>query len=186
MTDWVSAGGATLTLLGNIGNYVGERKTEKSYKTYQTRQRKAAEENYRQQVRSLHNRYNEEKEATAVDIQTNMIKNMQAKATAQASAASSGVRGSTIENMFNDYDKAHAVSTYTAKRNLHLKGLQTEENMYSARVEALNVINNLQQYQGSSWGSLFSLLGNAFNTYSSYKMQEKQSNFYNNGLGLKN
>lgn len=178
MVDWVSAGGAALTLLGNIGNYVGERKTEKSYKTYQDRQRKAAEENYRQQVRSLHNRYNEEKEATANELQTNLIQNMQAKATAQASAASSGVSGSTIENMFKDYDRAHAVSTYTAKRNLRLKGLQTEDNIAAARIEALNVINNLQQYQGSSWGSLFSLFGNAFNTYSSYQNQAAQTKWY--------
>lgn len=178
MKDWLSAAGAGLTLLGGIGNYVGERKAEKSYKTYQANQRKAAEENYREKVRSFHNRFNEEKEATAANLQTNMIQDMQAKATAQASVASSGVGGSTIENLFKDYDRAHAVSTYTAKRNLRLKGFQIDDNIAAARIEAMNVINNLQQYQGAGLGSLFSLFGDAFKTYSAYERDRAQTEYY--------
>lgn len=94
-----------------------------------------------------------------------MIQNMQAKATAQASAAGSGITGSTIENLFHDYDRASAASNYVASRNLHLKGLQAVDEKEAAYIQAMNTINLQQQYSGGSMAlSLFSGFGNALST----------------------
>ena len=183
--SYVPSVSASFSVLAGIGNYVADKKAEKEYTKYQNRQRAAAVANYKYQMQALQNRYGEEKDATAAEIQTNLIKNMQAKATAQASVASSGVSGSTIENLFADYDRAIALSTYTSKRNLQLKSLQINDNIDAARIEALNVINNMQTYNSTGWGGLFTAFGSAMQNYASMKTTLAQRQYYK-GIGLKN
>lgn len=141
-------------------------KQKKAYAEYQEKTRQAAMEQYRYQTRAINNRLAEEEEASDLQLEQNMIQNLQAKATAQASAASSGITGSTIDNLFKEYDRANALSNYVASRNLHLKGLQAADEKDAAYIQAMNTINLQQQYTGSSMGlSLLSGIGSAASTY---------------------
>lgn len=183
--DFIPSLSAGLSLSSGVGNYFADRKAKKSYEDYVNKTREAARENFNYQVRALQNRFDQEKEASLYNLQNNQIANMKAKATAQASAASGGVSGSTLDNLFNDYDRAAAQSSYIAKRNLQLKGFQLIDNIDAARISALNTINNIQQYSSTGWGSLFSGLGNALTAYSSAQTTADQRRFYKRlGLGL--
>lgn len=154
---------AVLQLASSVMDGFSSSKQKKAYAEYQEKTRQAAMEQYRYQTRAINNRLAEEEEASDLQLEQNMIQNMQAKATAQASAAGSGITGSTIENLFHDYDRAAAASNYVASRNLHLKGLQAVDEKEAAYIQAMNTINlQQQQYSGGSMGlSLLSGFGNA-------------------------
>lgn len=145
----VQLAGSALSLAGTKGQADAEEKTEQAYAEYQAKTKQAALENYRYQTRALHNRYAEEQEASAYEAQQIHLQNMQAKATAQASAASSGITGSTIDNLFNDYERAAAQGRFLAARNLQLKGYQMEDEIDAAWIQANNTINLQQQYTGT-------------------------------------
>ena len=132
MVAWVPLIAAGLSLLSSIGGASSAKKQEKAYEDYKKKVKQAAWENYRYQTRAIKNRYNEEAEASAYQLQEIKNKNLQAKATAQASAAGSGVTGSTIDNLFNDYERADATSNFIASRNLYLKKLQSYDEMDAA------------------------------------------------------
>lgn len=141
-------------------------KQKKAYAEYQEKTRQAAMEQYRYQTRAINNRLAEEEEASDLQLEQNMIQNLQAQATAKASAAGSGITGSTIDNLFKEYDRANAMSNYVASRNLHLKGLQAADEKEAAYIQAMNTINLQQQYAGGSMGlSLLSGFGKAASTY---------------------
>ena len=183
MVAWVlPAIAAGLQLMGSMGTASAEKKAETANQEYQAKQRAAAWANYRYQTRALQNRLAEETEASAYQLQQISIQNMQAKATASASAAGSGVSGSTIDNLFKDYDRADAASQYMAKRNLYLKGLQTRDAMDAAWIEANNVINNMQPYTSNTTSLLLSGLGNAFSAFGDVSWK---NTFYNNKTGLR-
>ena len=170
---------AILQLASSVMDVISNSKQEKAYKEYQEKNRKAAMEQYRYQTRAINNRLAEEEEASDLQLEQTMIKNMQAKATAQASAASSGITGSTIENLFYDYDRAEAANEYVAARNLHLKGLQAADEKEAAYIQATNAINLQQQYTGGTmWSSLFSGAGTAMSTYSSNYETQKRIEYY--------
>lgn len=154
-------------------------KEKEAYEEYQAQVREAAIENYQYQLKSIHNQLAEEQTAASVQQQQVMIQNAQAKATAQASAAGSGVTGTTLDNMFKDYDRATASSNYIASRNLTNKGLQAEDEADAAYISALNTINGVQDYSSSTnWSSaLLSGVGTALQTYSYY-----QGSYYGAGL----
>lgn len=178
MVAWVPLIYAGLQLTSAVGSTRADKKQQKAVEEYQSKQRAAAWENYRYQTRALQNRLAEEKEASSYEQQQIMIQNMQAKAAAQASSASNGIQGSTIDNLYKDYDRANAASEYIAKRNLYLKGLQTNDNMEAARIEALNVINGMQTYQSNTTSTLLSGIGNAFSAYGQAYLSEAQTKFY--------
>lgn len=184
MVAWIPLIYAGLSLLSAYGSMSSSKKEKKAMEEYQQKQREAAWENYRYQTRALHNRYYEEKEAASYELHNNYIKNLEAKATAKTSAAGGGVSGSTIDNLFKDYDRAIAGSQYIAKRNLHLKGLQYSDNLDSARIEAMNVINNIQPYTGASQTSL--LLAGIGNAFSSYASGYRDQNYYFRNKGNQN
>lgn len=153
---------AVLQLASSAIEGFSANKQKKAYAEYQEKTRQAAMEQYRYQTRAINNRLAEEEEASDLQLEQNMIQNMQAQATAKASAAGSGITGSTIENLFKDYDRASAASNYVASRNLHLKGLQAADEKEAAYIQAMNTINLQQQYTGGSMGlSLLSGFGNA-------------------------
>lgn len=160
---------AVLQLASSVVEGFSSNKQKKAYSEYQEKTRQAAMEQYRYQTKAINNRLSEEAEATALQKEQNLIQNMQAKATAQASAAGSGVTGSTIDNLFKDYDRANAASNYVAARNLHLRGLQAVDEKESAYIQAMNTINLQQQYMGSSSMSLSLLsgIGGAMSTWAS-------------------
>ena len=170
---------AVIQLASSVMEGFSNQKQEKAYKEYQEKVRQAAMEQYRYSTRAINNRLGEEAEATALQKEQIMIKNLQAQATAKASAAGSGVTGSTIENLFHDYDKASAASNYVASRNLHLKGLQAADEKEAAYIQAMNTINLQQQYTGGSMGlSLLSGVGTAMSTYASSYETGQRIKFY--------
>ena len=170
---------AVLQLASSAIEGFSANKQKKAYAEYQEKTRQAAMEQYRYQTRAINNRLAEEEEASDLQLEQTMIQNMQAKATAQASAAGNGITGSTIENLFHDYDRAEAANEYVASRNLHLKGLQAEDEKEAAYIQAMNTINLQQQYSGGSMGlSLLSGIGTAMSSYSSGKVSQYQLQYY--------
>ena len=168
-----------------IGGSLSAKKQEKAYKEYQAKQQAAAWENYRYQRRAIHNRYAEEVESAQYQQQQIIIQNLKAQATAKASSASMGITGSTIDNLFKDYDRATAMSNYVASRNLYLKKLQSYDEMDAAYIQAKNVGNNLQPYTGANWFSvLLNGAGTAMSAYSSADYQQQQIDFYRK-MGLR-
>ena len=165
MTLWAGIGlglQGTSAVLSAIA--AGRAKT--SYTIYQNNVRQAALNNYLYQTRAINNRYSEEQEASSINQQQVEIENMKAKATAETSAAGSGVAGTTIDNLFKDYDRASAMSNYVAQRNLQIKGYQYNDELDSARISALNSYNTLQDYTGGNgWDTLFSGIGNMLMNY---------------------
>jgi hypothetical protein len=157
---------AVLQLASSVMEGFSNKKQKKAYAEYQEKTRQAAMQQYRYQTRAINNRLAEEEEASDLQLEQTMIKNLQAKATASASAAGSGITGSTIDNLFKDYDRASAMNNYIASRNLHLKGLQAADEKEAAYIQAMNTINLQQQYTGGTFGmSLLSGIGNAAATY---------------------
>ena len=157
---------AVISLASSVMDGFSNKKQKKAYEEYQEKTRQAAMEQYRYSTRAINNRLAEEEEASDLQLEQLQIKNMQAKATAQASAAGGGITGSTIDNLFKDYDRATAMNNYVASRNLHLKGLQADDEKEAAYIQAMNTINLQQQYQGGTMGlSLLSGIGNAASSY---------------------
>lgn len=170
---------AVIQLASSVMDGFANSKQEKAYKEYQAKTRQAAMEQYRYSTRTINNRLAEEDLASDVQLEQTMIKNMQAKATAQASAAGNGITGSTIENLFHDYDRAAAANEYIAAKNLQLKGLQAADEKEAAYIQAMNTINLQQQYTGGSlWSSLLGGAGAAMSTYASGQLTSSQLKFY--------
>lgn len=175
----VGAIGLGIQGAGLVSNLISSKKEQAAYSNYQAQSTQATLTNYIQQVKAINNRYAEEQEASALEKQQISIENMQAKATAQASAASGGVEGSTIENLFRGYDRATAINNYISARNLQVKGLQYTDELESMRYKAISAINIQQQYTGASTAStLLSGVGGLFTSYANYDYRRSQSAFY--------
>lgn len=174
----ISGIGLGLQGAGVIGNYISDKQTAAAYSEYQALQTQSTINNYIQQTKAINTRYAQEQEASGLEIQQLYIKNMQAKATAQASAASSGVTGSTIENLFRGYDRASAISNYVAARNLHFKGLQYNEELESLRATALSSINTQQQYYSTGASTLLSGLGGIMTSYSNLEERKLRIKYF--------
>jgi len=170
---------AGLMLASAVGNSLSAKKQEKAYAQYQAQQQAAAWENYRYTTRAITNRYAEEVESAKYQQQQLVIDNLKAQATAKASAASSGISGSTIDNLFNDYDRASAFSNFIASRNLYLKKLQSYDEMDAAFIQAKNVVNTQQQYTGADSSSiLLSGIGSAMSAWAGAKTTGVTNNYY--------
>ena len=169
--------------VGLIGNYIASNKEQAAYSKYQALQTQATLNNYIQQAKSINNRYAEEQQATAAQNQENYIQNLQRKATAQASAASSGIQGISIENLFKGYDRATAVSNYTAAKNLQMKGLQYNDELDGLRVQAISAINTQTQYTGATSAStLIGGIGGLLTSYSNMQLRQDQITYYKRGV----
>ncbi len=174
----VGAVGLGMQAVGTVGSYISSNKEAAAYSKYQTLQTQAALNNYIQQSKSINNRYAEEQSASSMEQQEIALENMRAKATAQASAASSGVEGSSIEMLFRGYDRATAVSNYTAARNLQMKGLQYTNELDGLRIQAINAINGMEQHSGASASTLLGGIGGLLTSYSrDYKGKSSGNSF---------
>lgn len=163
---------------GVVGNYIAEKQAEVQYSKYQTLQTQATLHNYIQQTKAMNNRYAEEQEAAALQNQQVYIQNLQSKATAEASAASSGVEGSTIDTLFQGYDRATAVSNYVAARNLQIKGLQYSDELEGLKAQAISAINLQQPYTGNPVSTLIGGLGGMLTSYSNMQYKQEQVKYY--------
>ena len=168
----IGAIGLGLQGLGLAGSVYSSMQQEKAYNNYQSLQAQAALNNYIQQSKQINLRYAQEQEANAEEKEQIRIENMKAKATAQASAATSGVEGLTIDNLFAGYDRATAVSNYTHAKNLQMLGLEYSNQLDAYRIQAINSINTMQQYTGASpMSTLLSGVGGMMSSYAGYKLQ---------------
>lgn len=175
----ISAIGLGIGAIGTIANTFAANQQVKSYTNYQTLQSQAALNNYIQQSKQINQRYAQEQEANAEERQQIQIENMKAKATAQANAATSGIEGLSIDNLFVGYDRATAVSNYTHARNLQMLGLEYNNQLDTYRMQALSSIYSMQPYTGLTVGTtLLSGIGGLMTTYSNNKMQQAQMRFY--------
>lgn len=175
----LSAVGLGIGAIGSVANTIAASKQQQAYTGYQKVQTQAALNNYIQQAKQLNTRYAQEQEANAEERQQIQIENMKAKAIAQASAASSGIEGITIDNLFAGYDRATAVSNYTHARNLEMLGLEYNNQLDTYRNNALNTIYSMQPYSGASTGStLLSGIGGLMTTYSNNKQQQEQMKYF--------
>ena len=169
---WVAAAGLGLQALGAIGSIVSDRQAAADNAQYRALQTQSTLTNYIQQLNAVHTRISQEQSATALQKQQLAIQNMKARATAQASAASAGVSGSTLDNLFQGYDRATAVNNYIASKNLHFKELQSYQEMMGYRAAALSSIYNQTTYTSNGIGSVLSGFGGLFSSYSDMKWKE--------------
>ena len=175
----IAAIGLGLQAVGTIGSVYANNQQQKAYSNYQTVQTQAALNNYIQQSKQLNLRYSQEQEANAEEREQIRIENLKAKATAQASAATSGIEGLTIDNLFAGYERATAVSNYTHAKNLEMLGLEYNNQLDAYRVQALNSINTMQQYTGAGTAStLLSGVGGLFSSYANYQTKQEQLKYY--------
>lgn len=170
----VGAIGLGLQTAGTIGSFISDKQTASAYADYQALSAQSTVNNYIQQTKSINNRYAEEKESSALQTQQIYIQNLQAKATAQASAAGAGVQGSTIDTLFSGYDRATAVSNYVAAKNLQLKGLQYSDELEGLRTKAISAINMQQQYTSTGASTLLSGMGGLLTSFSNAQYKQEQ------------
>lgn len=174
----IGAVGLGISAGGILSSYISSNQQSKAYANYQKLQSQSAVDNFIQQSQSLHTRYAQEQEASASQKQEIYIQNLQRQATAQASAASSGVTGLSLDTLFQGYDRATAVSNYTAERNLQMKGLQYSNELDGLRVQAINAINLQQQYTSTSSSNLIGGLGGLLSDYAKTQKSNAQFNFW--------
>lgn len=169
---WIAAAGLGLQALGAIGSIASDRQAANDNAQYRALQTQSTLTNYIQQLNTVHTRINQEQQATALQKQQLAIENMKARATAQASAAANGVAGSTLDNLFQGYDRATAVNNYIASKNLHFKELQSYQEMMSYRASALSSIYNQTTYTSNGVGSVLSGFGGLLSSYSDMKWKQ--------------
>lgn len=174
----ISSIGLGLQGAGAIGGFIADRRTASAYKEYQTLQTQAALTNYIQQTQAINTRYSQEQEASGLKAQQIYLENLKAQATAETSAASSGVEGSSIESLFRGYDRATAISNYVSARNLQWQGIQYNEELESLRTQALSTINMEQKYASAGASTLLSGIGGIMTNYSNLDLRRQQYNYY--------
>lgn len=170
----VAAIGLGLQGASLIGNFISDKQTSNSYNEYQALSTQSTISNYIQQSKAINNRYSEDKESSAYQTQQIYIENLQSKATAEASAAGSGVQGSTIDNLFRGYDRATAVSNYISARNLHIKGLQYIDELEGLRTKAVSAINLQQPYTSTGASTLLGGFGGLLSSFSNAQYKQEQ------------
>lgn len=174
--------GLCLQVAGTVSSAISSSQQASAYSEYQQLTAQAALDNYISQSKQLNQRYAEEQEASGQERQQIQIENMKAKATAQASAATSGVEGISIDNLFAGYDRDTAVSNYTHARNLELLGYEYNNQMDAYRIQALSTIYSTGSYSGASTAStLLSGLGGILGTYSTSTLQSSAASAGSSG-----
>lgn len=150
-----------------ISNYLTQKEQDRYYKNYQALQTASIINNYNNQVSALQDRFSEEAFQTGWQKQQTMIANMKARATAQASAASSGVEGQSINKLFDGYDRATAINDYISDRNLQMKGRQYNRELEGARAKALSALNGESKYASTAAAELIGGIGGLLSNYAS-------------------
>ena len=169
-----SAGiGLVSSLTDMVGTSISSAQSAKAYSSYVANQTAATMNNYEYQTRALNNKYSQEAEQLAQEKQQTYIENLQAKATAAASAAGSGVEGSSIDSLLTGYDRATAINNYMIDRQLRMKQLQYSDQSDALRISALSSIYGQTSYANTSLGSTLtsasSLLKSGYDYYKTLK-----------------
>ena len=157
----VASIGLGLQGVSTIFSALGARSQERAYANAQIANINSAVDNFRTNVNLNNTRFSQEQESAQEQAQQVYLQNLQQKATAQTSAAGSGVSGISIDNLFRGYDRTTALSNFISERNLRNMGMQYDENYEGLRTQAINSIYGTQSYTGANAGStLLSGFGN--------------------------
>lgn len=148
----------------------GESEKERSYANSTIQSTKAQVSEWSTQVNQQNTRYAQEVEAAHQEAQQNYLTNLEQQATAQTSAAGSGVAGISIENLFKGYDQASTLSEYISERNIRNQGLQYNQDYNAIRLRARNSIKTQLPYQGqgTKWAITNGIISTAGSAASSY------------------
>lgn len=170
----VASIGLGLQGVSTIFSAIGSRKQERAYANAQIASINSALDNFKTNVNLNNTRFAQEQESAQEQAQQVYLQNLQQKATAQTSAAGSGVAGVSIDNLFRGYDRTTALSNFISERNLRNMGMQYDENYEGLRTNAINSIYGLPQYTGASAGStLLSGFGNILTSKASSDLWDK-------------
>ena len=132
---------------------------------YQAAKNKAILENLAQKTKDLNNSYASDYEANVLKRQQDYIKNLQAKASVQASMASKGLAGNSINNMYLGYERANAVNNYLYARDLQLNGLQYGDKLSALRTSAVKSLDTEYPYRKSTTSSIFGGTSGLFSVF---------------------
>lgn len=153
---------------GMIGNIIGSVQEAKAYSNYSIASTNAAIANYTQQANAVNTRYMQEVEAAHQEQKQIYLQNLKAKSTAQASAASRGVEGTSIDALFAGYERETAISNYLTERDLRNMGLQYDDQLEGLRTGAINSINLQTKYSNRTGSTILSGLGGLLQNASKY------------------
>ena len=144
------------------------RKNAKQYLKIVKEQSDFTVKNFKYQANANTTRYMQEAEAIKEQAQQVYLENLAAKSQAEASAASSGVAGNSIDSLFKGYDRAIALNNFMAERNIRNLGLQYDQNWEALRANAVNSIYNISPYTGTPSSSyIMQGISGIFNTAAS-------------------
>lgn len=139
---------------GSVMKMTAQSKKAKQDKAFYLQQKAANEtaikKDYYNNVSQVLLRQQQEQEAAGVKSQQAYIKNIEAKATAKASALENGVSGNSIESLYRGYDRAIAQNDYYSARNLQMMGMQTEQSLASLKANMESAINTNQPFNPAS------------------------------------
>lgn len=178
--------GLGIRTAGVVSDTVQRFQADRINMEYQNARNKAILSNFANQSRELHNAYAQDYTANAVKRQQDYIKNLQARSAVHAGMASKGLNGNSVNNLFNSYSRAAAVSNYMYARDLAQRGLQYNDRMTDYRNSALNAISVQTPYQSNAMSILSGSLGNLYNNFDRYvyNYDNKNKNKANNVKNL--
>lgn len=178
--NYIQKSGLGLQTAGVIANAFSSMQEAKAMSEYSIKQTEATLANYTYQTQALKNRYSEELESLAQGKQNTYLENLKAHATALTSAAGNGIEGSSIDSLLIGYERATAINNYLTDKEMRLKGLQVSDDADALRIQAINSLNNQQQYTNKTASTLLTGLGSLVSSYSdSYMKSEYYKGKYN-------
>ena len=158
-----------------VSGVASAREQEKDFTNYQSKQLNSTLADFANNINQTNTRYAQEIEAAQQQQQQVYLENLKQQATAQTSATGMGVAGSTLDNLFRDYDRATAISDYITEKNLRYQGLQYNQDFVGLRNRALSSVNQASYYTGAKsktamlmgLGGIISASGQAASAYAS-------------------
>lgn len=127
--------------------------------------------NYERQARDANNSYAEAQRVNSIKKQQNYLQNLQAKSTLLAGKASSGVNGTSLDNLYRGYDRATAVNNYLYAKDLYNKGLSNNDRLSTLRASAVNSLTDLSKYRYSGASALLNGASDLFGGWGNYMIK---------------
>tara|TARA_R100001443_G_scaffold81896_1_gene88929 strand:+ start:523 stop:1086 length:564 start_codon:yes stop_codon:yes gene_type:complete len=146
MCDIAAGVMGTLGILGNMSAYAGQKEQAEAQNYYmaerQAREAEAIKAGYNMTLRQASDRYTQERAAVASQVQQVAGESRKAVAMSQMMAAERGVQGASIDAVFNDFERTEMEFVDAALQNLEFKEQAIADQVESARLNALNNLNN--------------------------------------------
>lgn len=126
------------------------KKQQQFYDDYRKKYIKSVWEDYSNNVDLLELSQDQKEDAIGFENQQSALSNMQAKATAEASALESGVSGNSIDSLLRGYDRTMAINDFVSAENIRMMGLQTNQEIKALRAKAISAINTGHPFDPNS------------------------------------